>query len=158
MTKVLQGPIKNQGDSSTDEELYAWTMRREAVASCLIEDVFYLRPNPAKSESSGLVLAISCDILSADYDFNWLGRVPCRSVRIAGMVVGIKDYESKRIYTSMTPCCQLLYLTYMRTTLQSTIIRGSLNATIRIWLHPSVPRNERTEHSKGSITHPSLHQ
>lgn len=86
-----------------DEELYAWTMRREAVASCLIEDVLHLRPNPAKSESPGPAFVILCDVLSIDYDFNWLGRVPCRSVKIAGMVIGIKDYESKRIYTSTAP-------------------------------------------------------
>lgn len=50
-----------------------------------------------------MVFAISRNIFSVDYDFNWLGRVPCRSVRISGMVVGIKDYESKRIYTSAVP-------------------------------------------------------
>ena len=51
MTRALQGPIKNRDDPSTDEELYAWTMRREAVASCLIEDIFHLKRNHAKSES-----------------------------------------------------------------------------------------------------------
>ena len=159
MTKAQQGPIKNQGDSSTDEELYAWTMRREAVASCLIEDVFYLRPNPAKSESSGLVLAIPRDSLSADYDFNWLGRVPCRSAKIAGIVIGIKDYESKRIYTSaFAMSSSLSILTYTHNTLQLTTIPGSLNVTIRISLHHSVPRNERIKHSRGSITHPYPHQ
>lgn len=83
------------------EELYAWTMRREAVASCLVEDIFHLRPNSAKSESSSLILVTFHDALCLDYDFNWLGRVPCRSVKIVGMVVGIKDYESRRIYTGM---------------------------------------------------------
>ena len=100
MTKASQVSIKDRDDPSADEELYAWTMRREAVASCLIEDIFHLKPNPAKSESSHLVPAMLCNISSTDYDFNWLGRVPCRSVKIAGMVIGIKDYESKRIYTS----------------------------------------------------------
>jgi hypothetical protein len=103
MTRHHRNLSRDGSDSPTDEELYAWTMRREAVASCLIEDIFHLRPNPAKSESPGLVLAIFCDKLSVDYDFNWLGRVPCRSVKIAGMVIGIKDYESKRIYTSTFP-------------------------------------------------------
>ncbi|KAF9653495.1 hypothetical protein BDM02DRAFT_3086886 [Thelephora ganbajun] len=82
MTKTVQETTKDRNNSSTDEELYAWTMRREAIASCLVEDIFHLRPNSAKN-----------------YDFNWLGCVPCRSVKIAGMVIGIKDYESKRIYT-----------------------------------------------------------
>jgi len=53
MTKALQEHIKIGDDSPTDEELYAWTMRREAIASCLIEDVFHLRPNSAKSEFLG---------------------------------------------------------------------------------------------------------
>jgi hypothetical protein len=59
MTGPSQGPIKSGSGSPTDEELYAWTMRREAVASCLIEDILHLRRNPAKSESPGLALAIS---------------------------------------------------------------------------------------------------
>jgi hypothetical protein len=92
--------MKIRSDSPTDEELYAWTMRRQAVASCLIEDIFHLRPNLTTSASPGLVLVISCDTSSVEYDFSWLGRVPCRSVKIAGMVIGIKDYENKRIYTS----------------------------------------------------------
>ena len=100
MIRASQGPIKSGGDLPTDEELYAWTMRREAVASCMIEDIFHLRQNTAKSESTGLILAIFCDKAFVGNDFNWLGRVPCRSVKIAGMVVGIKGYESKRIYTS----------------------------------------------------------
>ena len=107
MTKVPREPINIGSGSPTDEELYAWTMRREAVASCLIEDILHLRPNPTKSESPDLILAIICDT-SVDYDFNWLGRVPCRSLKIVGMVIGIKDYESKRIYTSMSllpPVC-----------------------------------------------------
>jgi len=100
MTKALQQPIKTASESPTDEELYAWTMRKEAVAPCLIEDIFHSQPNPTKGEPPSSILAIFCDIWLVDYDFNWLGRVPCRSVKIAGMIIGIKDYESKRIYTS----------------------------------------------------------
>lgn len=142
-----------------DEVLYAWTMRREAVASCLIEDIFHLRPNPAKSEPPRLALAIFCDTSCIDYDFNWLGRVPCRSVKIAGMVIGIKDYENKRIYMSMAPLSfGLIISAHMRNTSQLTTIRGLLNATIRTSLHPSAPRNGKIEHSKDLIIHPSLHQ
>ena len=159
MIKASQGPIKDGSDASTDEELYAWTMRREAVASCLIEDIFHLRPHPTKSESPRLALAIFCDTSFVDYDFGWLGRVPCRSVKIAGMVIGIKDYESKRIYTSTAPLpSSLSILIYTRNASQLMTTPESLNATIRISLHPSVPRNERIEHSEGSIIHLSLHQ
>lgn len=159
MTKASQGPVKKRDDSSTDEELYAWTMRREAVASCLIEDIFHLRPNPVKSESPRLVPPTPCNTSFTDYDFNWLGRVPCRSAKIAGMVIGIKDYESKRIYTSAFPLCSSLsILIHRHNNVQLTTIPGSSSVTIRISLHHSAPRNERIEHSKGSITHPYPHQ
>ncbi|KAF7980580.1 hypothetical protein HWV62_37759 [Athelia sp. TMB] len=36
---------------------------------------------------------------SKDADFFWLGRVPCRVVRIVGMVVGIQVYEKRITYT-----------------------------------------------------------
>ena len=38
--------------------------------------------------------------LCLDYDFFWLGRVPCRSVKLVGMVVGVIVYEKRIIYTS----------------------------------------------------------
>ena len=58
MTKEPQETVNIWTKSSTDEELYAWTMRREAVASCLIEDIFHLRPNSAKSKSRGSALEV----------------------------------------------------------------------------------------------------
>lgn len=61
MSEASRGPVENRGDPSTDEELYAWTMRKEAVALCLIEDIFHLRPNLTKGESSCLSLAIFCN-------------------------------------------------------------------------------------------------
>ena len=132
MTKEPQGTVENRGNTSTDGELYAWTLRREAVAPCLIEDILHLRPNYAKGEFLGPALATLCHIMSVDYDFNWLGRVPCRSVKIVGMLVGIKDYESKRIYTGTTPPTRFSVLAYRCTAPQLTTARGSLNATTRI--------------------------
>ena len=38
--------------------------------------------------------------LCQDHDFFWLGRVPCRSVKLVGMVVGVIIYEKRIIYTS----------------------------------------------------------
>ena len=35
------------------------------------------------------------------YDLYWLGHVPCRIVKLVGLVVGIQIYEKKILYTSM---------------------------------------------------------
>jgi hypothetical protein len=161
MTKEPQESINNWTNPSTDEELYAWTMRREAVASCLVEDIFHLRPNSAKSKSRDLALEVPYDVLFVDYDFNWLGRVPCRSVKIAGIIVGIKDYESKRIYTGTPPPLfqsSILIYAYHNRTLQSTTIQGSSIATIRILSLPTAPRNVGVEDSQVSTIRLSLHQ
>lgn len=34
-----------------------------------------------------------------DTDFYWLGHIPCRTVLIVGIVVGIQDYEKRTLYT-----------------------------------------------------------
>lgn len=41
---------------------------------------------------------------TTDLDFYWLGRVPCRSVRLVGTIVGIRDYETRRMYSSKLHC------------------------------------------------------
>lgn len=33
-------------------------------------------------------------------DFYWLGRVPCRTVCLIGLVVGLQVFESKILYSS----------------------------------------------------------
>ncbi|KAH0582043.1 hypothetical protein H2248_011703 [Termitomyces sp. 'cryptogamus'] len=66
----------------TLNELWKWTLTREAIASCFVNDVFVMRENATK-----------------EVDFYWLGRVPCRSVRIAGLLVGIQVYEKRIRYT-----------------------------------------------------------
>lgn len=42
-----------------------------------------------------------CDVLtSIGADFYWLGRVPCRTVSLIGLVVGLQVFESKILYSS----------------------------------------------------------
>lgn len=36
------------------------------------------------------------------YDFYWLGHVPCRIVKLVGLVVGIQIYEKKILYTGIS--------------------------------------------------------
>lgn len=53
-----------------------------------------------------LVFGVSLNIeephktITTDLDFYWLGRVPCRSFKLVGTIVGIADYEARRVYTS----------------------------------------------------------
>lgn len=37
-----------------------------------------------------------------DPDFFWLGRVPCRSVMVYGIVVGVQQYEQRTVYSRKT--------------------------------------------------------
>jgi hypothetical protein len=39
-------------------------------------------------------------VIWSDSDFFWLGRVPCRNVRLVGMVVGVQVFEKRVIYSS----------------------------------------------------------
>ncbi|KAJ7213816.1 hypothetical protein B0H12DRAFT_369750 [Mycena haematopus] len=51
----------------------------EAVAPCFAQDVFDM-------EDSGTP------------DFFWLGRIPCRTVKLVGLVVGVQAYETRVTY------------------------------------------------------------
>jgi hypothetical protein len=44
----------------------------------------------------------SADVLTKGIgaDFYWLGRVPCRTVCLIGLVVGLQVFESKILYSS----------------------------------------------------------
>lgn len=39
--------------------------------------------------------------MTQEADFFWLGHVPCRTVRIIGLLVGIKTYEKRIVYTGI---------------------------------------------------------
>ncbi|KAF7317280.1 Stn1 domain-containing protein [Mycena chlorophos] len=63
--------------------LWQWTLTPEAVAACLVQDVFGARESGQKGPS----------------EFYWIGRVPCRTVRLIGIVVGVQIYESRIAYS-----------------------------------------------------------
>ncbi|KAI0356021.1 hypothetical protein OH77DRAFT_1479015 [Trametes cingulata] len=63
-------------------EIHRWTFTKAAVAACFIRDVFEMR-------ASG----------SRDMEFFWLGRIPCRTVSLVGLVVGVQVWEKRTVYT-----------------------------------------------------------
>ncbi|EIW78580.1 hypothetical protein CONPUDRAFT_145753 [Coniophora puteana RWD-64-598 SS2] len=78
----MEQPSGSKASVHTPQELYAWTFHKDAVAPCFVKDVFAMTASGIK-----------------DADFFWLGYTPCRSVHIAGMVVGVQVYEKRTVYT-----------------------------------------------------------
>ncbi|KZT03809.1 uncharacterized protein LAESUDRAFT_325810 [Laetiporus sulphureus 93-53] len=63
-------------------EIWKWTLSKDAVSPCFAKDVMNMQDSGAK-----------------DAEFFWLGRVPCRSVHLVGLLVGVQVYESRAIYS-----------------------------------------------------------
>ncbi|KAI0631178.1 hypothetical protein C8Q77DRAFT_1279903 [Trametes polyzona] len=63
-------------------EYHRWTFTRAAITPCFIRDVYEMR-------ESG----------SRDMEFFWLGRIPCRTIRLVGLVVGASVWEKRTVYT-----------------------------------------------------------
>ncbi|KAH7921737.1 hypothetical protein BV22DRAFT_1038277 [Leucogyrophana mollusca] len=73
----------------TDQELWKWTLTKDAIAPCFVRDALAMRPNPVKGSSAQ----------RPDTDFFWLGYTPCRTVHITGLVVGVQVYERRTVYS-----------------------------------------------------------
>ncbi|KAJ7040602.1 hypothetical protein C8F04DRAFT_995702 [Mycena alexandri] len=76
-----------------DKHLWQWTFTPEAVAPCFVKDVFEMPKNGD----------------TRDAEFFWLGRVPCRTVKLVGWVAGVQPYEKRVVYylddgTSVIEC------------------------------------------------------
>ncbi|KAF7298410.1 Stn1 domain-containing protein [Mycena kentingensis (nom. inval.)] len=69
-------------DASALNALWQWTFTPEAIAPCFVRDVLEMKSNAEQG----------------NYEFYWLGRVPCRTVKLVGMVVAVSPYESKVQY------------------------------------------------------------
>ncbi|KIY46220.1 hypothetical protein FISHEDRAFT_60683 [Fistulina hepatica ATCC 64428] len=67
-----------------DDAVWKWTLTSQAVAPCYILDVHKMEKHDNKSK-----------------EFFWLGRVPCRFVKLVGRLVGIETQETKNkiVYT-----------------------------------------------------------
>ncbi|KAF8842451.1 hypothetical protein BDN67DRAFT_965786 [Paxillus ammoniavirescens] len=68
--------------SPSAQDIWKWTLTREAIAPCFVRDVLAMR-------ESGSIGA----------DFFWLGYTPCRSVVLVGMVVAVQVYDKRTLYT-----------------------------------------------------------
>ncbi|TRM61726.1 hypothetical protein BD626DRAFT_459265 [Schizophyllum amplum] len=66
----------------THEEIWKWTLTADAVAPCYVKDVFKLEANDKQNG-----------------DFFWLGGIPCRTVKLMGMLVGVQAYEKRIVYS-----------------------------------------------------------
>ncbi|KAG2036758.1 hypothetical protein BDR03DRAFT_958842 [Suillus americanus] len=64
------------------QDIWKWTFTKEATAPCFIRDALSMKESNTR-----------------DTDFYWLGHIPCRTVIIVGIVVGIQDYEKRTLYT-----------------------------------------------------------
>ncbi|KAG1741745.1 hypothetical protein EDD22DRAFT_851671 [Suillus occidentalis] len=74
-----------QGSSNPSErDIYIWTITDTAVAKCFARDAFSMKDNNS---------------IGPNFDFYWLGHVPCRSVHIVGVVVGIDVTDRWTVYT-----------------------------------------------------------
>ncbi|KAL5522483.1 hypothetical protein ACEPAG_8499 [Sanghuangporus baumii] len=62
-------------------ELYKWTFNQAAVAPVRARHVFEMDPSGTDVE-----------------EFYWMGRVPCRTVQLVGMVVGIDEFDDTTRY------------------------------------------------------------
>ncbi|KAM5530283.1 hypothetical protein V8D89_014712 [Ganoderma adspersum] len=66
----------------TPAELYRWSFTRAAITACFVRDVFDMK-------ASGF----------RDMEFFWLGRMPCRTVRLIGLLVGVTVWDRRTVYT-----------------------------------------------------------
>ncbi|TFY61919.1 hypothetical protein EVG20_g6879 [Dentipellis fragilis] len=62
-------------------EIWKWTLSRAALAPCFVRDVFAMRESGTRGA-----------------EYYMLGRVPCRSVKLVGIVVGVSTFERRAIY------------------------------------------------------------
>ncbi|OCH89651.1 hypothetical protein OBBRIDRAFT_819654 [Obba rivulosa] len=71
---------KNTAPSNAD--IWRWTLNRDAVAKCFVRDAMEMK-------ESG----------THDAEFFWLGRVPCRTVHLVGLLVGVLVQEKRIVYS-----------------------------------------------------------
>ncbi|KIK43583.1 hypothetical protein CY34DRAFT_803670 [Suillus luteus UH-Slu-Lm8-n1] len=74
--------MDSSSTSPSAQDIWKWTFSKEAAAPCFIRDALSMKESNAR-----------------DTDFYWLGHIPCRTVIIVGIVVGIQDYEKRSLYT-----------------------------------------------------------
>jgi hypothetical protein len=91
-------------DSPTPAEIFNWVMTQEATAVCFVRDVLEAVPEHGKGKHDLLTRdLIANEKTGPDRNYFWLNKIPCRSVGLVGMLVGVKVMERKIVYTCA--CC-----------------------------------------------------
>ncbi|KAJ7177499.1 hypothetical protein C8R43DRAFT_1118490 [Mycena crocata] len=80
------------------DPVWEWTCSESSVAPCYAQDVFHMRPDGVEGESQWLGLAPHLIDRASGARFFWLGRVPCQTVKVVGILVGVDTYESRIVY------------------------------------------------------------
>lgn len=90
----------------TQQQIFSWTLTPDAIASCHVRDVLSLQErsesaptNKHTGERYSLAFSGRSSWMTQGSDFYWLGRVPCRNVRVVGLVVEVTQYEFRTLYT-----------------------------------------------------------
>ncbi|KDQ58565.1 hypothetical protein JAAARDRAFT_671986 [Jaapia argillacea MUCL 33604] len=76
------GAFSDSGPAPSSREIWQWTLTKAAIAPCFVKDVFDMKESGVR----------------ANDDYFWLGRVPCRTVQLVGVLVGVQAYEKRVIY------------------------------------------------------------
>ncbi|TEB08694.1 hypothetical protein FA13DRAFT_1749790 [Coprinellus micaceus] len=84
-----QVDAKPSKTAPTQQQIFSWTLTPDALASCHVRDVLSLQERTESAPTNK----------HAGSDFYWLGRVPCRNVRVMGLVVEVTQYELRALYT-----------------------------------------------------------
>ena len=90
--------MSSSSTSPSAQDIWKWTFTKEATAHCFIRDVLSMKESTVKGPFKHPIPTRTNHL--ADTDFYWLGYVPCRTVLIVGIVVGIQEYEKRTLYTS----------------------------------------------------------
>ncbi|THV07917.1 hypothetical protein K435DRAFT_959384 [Dendrothele bispora CBS 962.96] len=80
--KTPQPPEPATPQASSASDIWKWVLRSEAIAPCFVRDVFKMRRHEIKDE-----------------EYYWIGNIPCRTIRIVGMIVGVQRFDKKVVYT-----------------------------------------------------------
>ncbi|KAF8609659.1 hypothetical protein BDV93DRAFT_518438, partial [Ceratobasidium sp. AG-I] len=67
-------------DAHTVDQVKSYVFRTDAIAPCCVSDVRSVRQ------------------ASKDIEVYWLGTVPCRTIRLVGVLISATEYESRSIY------------------------------------------------------------
>ena len=81
----------------TVTQCYNWTFTKDAIATCFVRDVLDLKPEYCSFSTFKFILMTDTSYVGSE--FFWLNRVPCRIVRITGLVVGVQQKEKDTWYT-----------------------------------------------------------